>query len=460
MGPRLFAARYNVSRSLLLEFFESPAEIGVRCALPGWLQRLEVTVKTRSKFDAYERYRSHLGHGFTIFDSYLDKPITDGWVYEVVPDGRHVHYICAGGWKRLTDQYEEDNPATIGNPTTDAYLKTVLQNHAPAVSTNYSNIVATGTATGLAFRVWEDPGTPGTLPQDIVETILQMSTASNEVLDFWLESQRLNNVALRPPIAYMQPRKSNVTVDWQVERKDIVEVTLGRHIWDLGNEVEVYFTLNTTLNGNHSKGDTVIAVVSSANFGVGQEIEIELDDDNTHRTAIAAIAGNNITINDALPDDAATASRVWKRKPLQDTGAVSNTDSKSAYWTRHRRETVRDMNTTPAHQYRDTLLDELSEPQQQASFTVGSKYVLNNVGAKQPLWRMLQRPGYLRVNDLFPAAAFSSRDGLRSFYVVALDYNHSTRRMTITPDAFLGDNRLDVLLQRAGFAVGQMIQRS
>jgi len=461
--PKLYAARYDTARTTMEEFFEEPADVGVRCDLPGWLQRLEVTVRASSRHDAYERYRTHQGDGFALLDTYADGPIVDGWVYEVVPDNRHVTYIIGGGWKRMGDQFETDEP---GNVDTDAYLKnTVLANHAPAISTDTSNIDSTGTP---AQNLIDVNRLSGETPQGIVQTILKAGTTNDAPLDFWVQSQPFDGVTLQAPIPYLKERSDTASFDWQVDRENIGRQSLSRNIWDIYNDVKLFFDWITLTNGTHSAGATSLTVDNgTANWDPGQGVEIELDNDRTHRTFITATASTSLTLAEALPHSSPDNGLVSKVIPLQATGTATSTTSQSDYWTREYRQVEKKLrgsnsDLTLVHQLRDTILNELDEPVQRSSFSIGSRWVRDGAGARWPLWRMLKAPGYLRINDLFPAASLASTslDDLRAFFVVSVDYNHNARRLRVTPDAFLGDNRLDVLLQRIGLGIGQLVDRS
>ena len=458
MGPKLFAARYDTARTTLNEFFERPAEIRVRCALPGWLQRLEITIRAGSRIEAYERYQGHHGQGLALFDSYVNQPIVDGWIIEIIPDGRYVHYIAGGGWKR----HDEHHITTVpGNEDTDAYLKnTVLTaSTVPAISTDESNIDTTGTAAENAIKVDE---TIGNTPQELIERITRAGTSNDLPLDYWVQSQPLSGVELQAPIPYLKERSTSSSIDWQVRLRDLVDVSMSRNIWDLANDVKIYFDWYTLLNGSHTAGDTTLAVDSESNFAAGQEIEVALQSNRFHRTYVTATSAGQLTIAEGIPHNASDNALVSKINPLQDTAAATDSTSQSDYWTREWRlveENIRGSNSdlAPVHQLRDTILDQLKDPAQRASFTVGSRSVRDNNLGRWPIWRMLQAPGYIRINDLFPAAGLLSLslDDLRAFWTSALDYDHSTRRMRVTPDAYLGDNRLDVILQRLGAGIGQ-----
>lgn len=459
-GPKLFAGRWNVARTNMLEFIEQPAQIRARCSLPGWLQRLEITVKAKSKMDAYDRYYGHHGHGMAIFDTYGVRPILDGWVYEVVPDGRHVTYIVGGGWKRMTDQTETTPPATASTGTAD-YLKSVLTAHAPAISSNHDDIDATGTAIGHSFQLRRNTGST---PQEIAEYVAAVGTSQDYILDFWVQGDVFKNVQLQKPLPFLKARKTEGEYRWQVRLRDLAEQSFARHIWELINYVQIYFTWTTQLNGAASAGATALTVDSIANFAVGDEVEIQLDNDRTFRASISARSGTTLTINEDLPHSAPDDGVIYRRDPLQDSSAAQDSSSQSRYWTRQYRIVEADIlgnyfSQSQANQIRDGYLADLKAPIQQASFTIGAGRVRSAAGAIWPTWRMLHAPSYIRINDLFPTAALVSLalDAQAVFFTQGMDYDHNARRLRITPDAFFGDNRIDVLMQRLGLKVGQAV---
>lgn len=460
MIPQLYAGRWNTARTTMLEFVERPAQVRARCSLPGWLQRLEITVKAKSRLDAYERYLRHHGQGMAIFDTWGYRPILDGWVYEIIPDGRHVTYIVGGGWKRMSDEYETDPPAS-STTDTDVYLKSVLTNHAPAISSNHDNISATGTDMGDSFELGRNTGST---PQEIAKYVADAGTSSNYILDFWLRTSPFNRTALQGPEPWLAVRKTLGEYYYQIDKRDLVDMTFSRHLWDLANDVVLYFTWTTKLNGAHSASDTTLTVDSISNFAVGDEIEVSLDDDKTYRTSITNLSGSVITVLDGLPHSAPDDGVVYRRKPLQDTSAATDSASQSDYWERERRIVVDDLfgnffSSTQAAQIRDGILADFKGPAHEASFVIGAPYFRTDVGARWPTYRMLFMPTYLRINDLYPTEALTdfSLDAKSVFFTHAMDYDHNARRLRITPDAFFGDNRLDVILQRLGIGVGQAV---
>lgn len=75
------------------------------------------------------------------------------------------------------------------------------------------------------------------------------------------------------------------------------------------------FSYMGTLSGAESTGQTVLSVTSSSGFiTTTNQCAVELDDGTLHITSITAKATgpDTVTVNDALPSDAASGNRVWQ----------------------------------------------------------------------------------------------------------------------------------------------------
>ncbi|MCP5016876.1 MAG: hypothetical protein GY938_16650 [Ketobacter sp.] len=459
MGTNLQVARYDgAARSNLTEVFSDLANVGVRWALPGGLQRFEFTIKANSRWDAYERYNSHHGDGIALLDNWLDRPICDGWIYEVIPDNRHVTYVVGGAWKRHSDQYRETNPVGPGT-VSDAYLETVLSGHVPAASGDYSQIIPTFTQMGNVFEV--DP-VFGDRIDEIVKTILDMGTfTAGSIIDYWLVPQLLDGLVPQLPQPYLWARQNieSAADKWRIRRRDLSQMSISRHIWRMENDTVIYYTKETSVNTNEAEGQTSITVSSISGFSAGDEVSIELDGGRTFGTTIKGTpTGTTIVINDALPDAASTGN-IFRRLTPTATSAATDGTSIATRWQREHREYRRDFDKTQAEQYRDLRQAAYTNPIPQLSFTIGAGKVRKD-NTLYPLHRMLINPGYLQIDDLFPNPSIGDLDGKSVFRIIALDYDHNSRKMSVTPDSFDGESRLDVYLQQLGLNVGQIVKRS
>ena len=111
-----------------------------------------------------------------------------------------------------------------------------------------------------------------------------------------------------------------------------------------------------------------------------------------------------------------------------------------------------------AEYWKKTIL-EAGATQVQA-FTVTAPTIRDGNGARWPLWEVIaQGGGYIRVNDLFPAAAIfgESNNSLTVFRITALDYDYTSNTLRINVDN--QDRRLDVRLRRFGIVNSESINR-
>jgi hypothetical protein len=351
----------------------------------------------------------------------------------------------------------DDPTATTDN--TNVYLGellTVMGNKFVKTATTY--LEDTGTDVG-DYQIELDTIPPTAVK--IIEDLLAMGNSANEIIDYWLVPAPMSGIYPQLPYAYLTGRDNTANVSWQSRERDLSALDISRNIWDLSNNVQVWYTQTTTVSSGGTDGSTSIVVASATNLVVGDEIQIQTDNDNFHTTTIATLAGTTVTLNDPLPHTAAAGNLVKRSEPTP-TAAATDSTSSNDYWSVTNYQLKSDLNQTQAEQYRSALLAQYKDPAQLTSFTIGSGYVRNYAGSRLPVWRMLINPGIIRINDLFAdGETFSnSIDGRQSFRIVGLDYDHTRRSMRVTPDT-LNEARLDVLLQRAGIGgVGQIVDRS
>lgn len=270
---KLLAGRWQntYTAPTLLETFSSQANVGIRWSLPGGVKRIEVTVKTRGKFDAFDRYKSHHGQRLAVYDSLFGRPIADGHIYEIVPDGGYVHYIADGPWK---EHYRDKDTGGYASGTTVAnIIKSTLTNHVTIVGSDQSNIDSTGTTRGTTWDV--DPN-GGSFPGDMIEDFLLMSDTAGNVWDYWLIPAPFAGASLGKPIAYLKARGENGAANWQFKRRDIQAggFQQSRHIWDLVRDMRTYYgstpTAGTTYTSTQTDLWTVDRVTTQSQFNVTQ----------------------------------------------------------------------------------------------------------------------------------------------------------------------------------------------
>lgn len=385
---KLYAARYadDDSSPGLLEWIGEPANVGIRANLPGWVKTIEVTVRTTSRADAYERYRTHLGQRLAIADHLLDRPVAEGRIYEVVPDGRFVHYICAGPWKEHERELDVTSYST--SASLDSVIKAMLTAHVSVLSSDQSNIAANATLIG---SVWDTKSsTGGITPAEAITEILEMSDSNGNPWDYWVLPESFNGTKLGQYLPFYKNRLATTNISWQCDIADLRQITMSRHIWNLSRDVTVYYGSSPT-----------------------------------------ATAGS--------------------------------TSTKADLWTVEKAPRQARQALTQANQHEDKVLAIFEDPVQQQDFTIGAGTIRDIAGAKWPLWELVKRgPGLIRINDLYPTIDLidSSQDGLRVFFITALDYDYSSNTLRVVPDN--PDSRLDVVMAREVNMTevkGEMVQR-
>jgi hypothetical protein len=437
--------------------FNHPENIGVNWRLDSHgVGRIEVTVRTRNKIDQYDRYKNHLGHRIALYGSDCYRPIS-GFITDVEYAGAgRVTYTAKGpGACRLEDEYYTTVQATATG--LDNLLAAMLTASVSVSSSDQSNIDNnTTTASG-----WQPNHPEGSLPRDVIQDILKMSDSSGNIWDFWFLDPPFSGVSLGDYLPYYKARSETADADWVVYRRDLSRISLARDINDLKTDVTVYYG---TITGTHDTSSSGLRD-SSVNFrtlGVqpGDRITNITDgcrarvawidptnDDEISTTGLSGGSTNDFTIGDTYAIE------------LQEPKYTQTDSVTASYWTREYADSQPKMTSAQASQYADILKD--TEPRQVQSFTVGAPWIRDGNGAKWPLWAVVaQGGGYLRVADLYPAAALfsTSADKLTTFRITGLDYDYAGNSLSVTvQDPSL---RLDARLRRAGIVGSDMVQRA
>ena len=258
----LWAARYDNDDSTpsMLEYIGEPANVGIRASLPGWVKTTEITIRAKSRADAYERYRTHLGQRMAVGDNAIDQPITEGRIYEIVPDGRHVHYICAGPWKE--HERELDVTSYTATDTLASVITDILTDHVAVLSSDKSNIDANSTQIGSVWNTKASTG--GITPADAITEILDMSDSSGNVWDYWCVPEPFNGVSLGQYLPYYKARSTTAAINWQCELADLKQLSMSRHIWNLARDVTVYYGSSPTATASSVSTEADLWTVEKA----------------------------------------------------------------------------------------------------------------------------------------------------------------------------------------------------
>ena len=457
MPHKLYVARYadsSVGGSQPNEVFQEVSDLGIRWSVPGGIQKVEFTVRAYSSYDPYRRYKLHLGNTVAIFDEAVDRYI-HAQIMEVVPDGRHVSYVCSGAWKRTYDDLY-DNTDWITDLTaassTRGAIKSVLTRAVSVESTDQDNMDAPGVAIGG----WS-PDISGTPAGDAIKELALAGDVSDNPMDFYFVDGRFFDVQMQAPFPYFKSRSLTADPDWIFSTSDLAPdgLTLARHIWDLKTDVYIGYG---RLTGTDDGADNDTLVDGGEDFiadGVrpGDRV-INLTDDAIYE--VATVATTVLTFTDP-------ATGLWGngdlysvrlREPKWTAGSAGSSD----YWTVTYKEKRMEMDEVLATQYRDQLTALYIEAQLQQAFVISAPTIRAGNGVEWPLWRAFMGESfYFRIDDLFPEASIfgDSDDRERTFMAVAMDYKYSTNRLRVVPST--GDSRLDSILNQAGLIQGQIV---
>lgn len=472
MNPKLMAARYddvNLRRlsGVPVETFDSIMDLGVRLAFPGGLQRLELTIKAKSRRDAYDRYQHHQGQILIVFDNLMDKYI-GGQVFEVLPDGLFITYIIGGSWKRLSMMRWTlgSRPAYGPAVNTEDVIIDLLDDSGTAFSnTDQANISGTSVNAGGWVNQTLMGSSAGINGAQVVTELVAVGDSSDRLVNFYFVNGRfLGPMTLDLPKPYLKSVTTNADPDWQIEMKDIAPggLMVSRNIWNLKTAIRVaygrYRGLCTTTGTNNG-----VLTAAGATFETNQ---VAPGDAVYNLTTWQRYTVKSVDTQTQLTvtEDSTTAFRAIDADSDQFSIRLSNTLHTAAaagtvnYWDVTSIEDFPYLDQTQAVQVRDKLVALYDEPVQQQSFVLGSKYIKNGIGVREPLWRPLfEGSFYFKIVDLWPELELLKLSDNRkaSFWSVALDYTYRNNRLRIVPST--EDSRLDVLLAKAGIASGQII---
>jgi hypothetical protein len=457
---KLYAGRWSADGATVYpdSAMLAPEQVGANWRVDNYgVQLIQVTVKARNKYDQYDRYKNHLGQRLAIYGSDCYRPIS-GYIVAVEYAGAgRVTYTAKGpGAARMQDELY-----TTVQPTSrelDNIIKAVLTASVSVSSSDQSNIDNNTTT----LSGWQPAYPQGSYPRDVIADVLEMADSSGNIWDFWFKDAPFDGVLLGDYVPFYKARSTSANADWVVWRRDLSQITLARDINDIVSDASVYYGVIT---GTHDGADNSPYLQDSAtNFltaGVrpgdrvtnitdeGRATAARIPDSNNNRVNLDGLSGG--TDNDF--DDGDTYSI-----QSQDYMGVQTDNVTSDYWDREVAVFERGMTSTQASQYAAILAN--VGPRQVQSFTVGAPLIRSASGARFPLWDVIaQGGGYIRVADLYPAAALfdTSSDKLTTFRITGLDYDYARNQLAVTvQDPSL---RLDARLRRAGILGSEMIQR-
>lgn len=177
-----------------------------------------------------------IGHRILIVNNAVEV-VAEGTIMvpSLVRAGNRVS--CLGPyWDLCFRQVYNDTATWVGAAVTSEVIKDMLTDECPAVSSDQSNIAATGTDAAP----WQTA--ENAYPGDLIPRLAAMSDASHREWYFWLKSAPPVGVVPQKPIAYFQPQDLT-TVDFWFSRKDCPEggIDFSPSLLGLVNDLRIMY---------------------------------------------------------------------------------------------------------------------------------------------------------------------------------------------------------------------------
>lgn len=239
--------------------------------------------------------------------------------------------------------------------------------------------------TNTIVGFWQPPIEEGGLyPGEIIEKLASLSDSTNKQWNYWLRNSMFDGVTPQLPTPYFKAQVDNGTFDWQIQPSMLAPASL-------------------TMERNIQEMRNHVRVIYR-----------NMDEDDA------------LTISDTA-SDATSIADYWQREVILTGGDLFNEG---------------------ANQYRDLYLAKYKDALLGKSLLLTSPYVLNDSGAKYPLWYPIKMgKSYFRVN-LFPDPALftTSFDRKQIGQATVMEYSDAQHSLRIHLD--MEPNDVDFLLAR------------
>lgn len=458
----LYINRHAIDGTPLESFGRDHFGFRVRCALPGWLQKMQFGVAAKSASDARRaasRYNGHHGQRMMVYRP--GRNLLQGYTRQIEPDGRFIHYECNGTWGRFDDDYHTDPIPP------DDTITTVFQGICGSVTPVYvdaANFATNSTEVG-EFGTDDIEVGPGIRPGQAIKTLLQMSNSGFEQFDFATLTRALGlNGAAQVDAAHYTVRDPTPgRPDFILNLSDLTSRKVTSDIYDLVTDVQIK---PGKVAGTHDAGSHPYLTDSTTNFldlGVTTDGCYALNKTKTESLGsnvfgwVAAITNNGHTLG-ALTgypwengDEYVVVSIYHTLTPATASGDVHFWEVKGTPIE------APELTYAQAAHLAESIIARLSVPVVNIPFTVGRDTIRDFNGAPRSVWELLHRPVVVAIendSNLIAKGSYSVPD-MEAFYMVALDADYEQRVVTLTMGE---DHRLDAVLQRAGVTAGQAIQ--
>jgi len=461
MPTRLLAARFSGtlgSESNQADpAFQEPESIGIRWNIENLgTQRIEILVKAKNKFDAYDRYNNHLGQRVGVYSHWARQPIT-GFVTEISYAGANrVLYVAKGPVVRMETELDTNIYGNITIGGSSGGIATVLSNMTTRIDDTSTTNIATN---ALTLNGWQPEYPAGNYPLRSIQEMVMMSDNSSNIYDFWFVDQPFNGTSLQLWTPHYAARSSAASADWQVNIDDLSDLTLSRNIDDIVTDATVFYGV---IAGTHDGANNASVLTDSGEsfltYGVAEGDRI-VNRTDASRGVVQSVTATTVTpksLSGGTDDDFDTGDAYAIE--MQDSQLSQNDTTTSDYWDRDVAVFEKSFTSGQATRLAGALIQ--GNATQVQAFTIGAPTIRDGSGARWPLWEVIaQGGGYIRVNDLFPAAAMltDSLNNLTTFFITALDYDYSSNSLRVAVDN--KDRRLDVRLRRAKIINSEMVNR-
>lgn len=305
----LFAARWENTLSSEADLIGdtamlSPERVGVRWNIEyGGLQRIELQVKARNKWDAYARYSSHHGQRAGVF-AYLGYRPCTGFITAVDYGGagRMLYTIEGPAPTRMLSELDTTVYSSAGAISTT--ITSILGNMPTRVDNAItSNIETNSTALGG----WQPPVPQGGYPLEMIQELLKVPNSSGTIYHFWLVDEVMRHGRLRKWMPHYHGVASSAAADWVVGVDDIKDLSLSRNIKNIKTNVTVYYgtitgthdglTRGATVTGTHNAGGNSATLVDTTkNFKQAGVMRGDIVQ-NTTDGSFGVVASINTAVN-------------------------------------------------------------------------------------------------------------------------------------------------------------------
>ena len=413
----------------------------VRCALPYWLQKFEITLTYATATEAKLKRITNQLYFLGVHDN-DSQAVVFGRIYEIDPDGRTVRYVCGGSDRelaRLRHTHAYGYASTVGSvmsqliSATSSFLDT-------------SNIEDNGT--GILGREYVDEPL-----NEVFEGLTQYADAQARLWDVWVTPPIVSLAGVMgKQQLHFAPRDYSAEPTWIIPVEQLTQREQAATTWDYCSSVRIYYgvvegaatststdlisTSSNFLTAGAAEGDSVLNVATGIRARVREVTKTKLSLDEN---GINFSAGQSYVLFVSDPK-------------LSVTRSISNPIIDAL-----KTLTLPELTATQAQQYGDAYLALYAKPHVDQSFTITARTIQHSNLQSYPLYELVRHGrSTLFVADK-PALALDNIMTIEpdADFITAIDYSHDN--MTARVQLATPQERLDLILQRAKLVNGQSI---